>query len=238
MNAKFIIVALCAVQLAAGSILSDAADKLKSQVTPIVDQATQVASSLTQQAQTYAQDVLANASSQFQPALSSSQQNLTALLSSAQEAEPKIQACLETQSEEYASIFNSTKDQLQAEIQSQTAPIKSAIDNISGIASKASGLASNFSTCAGSGITSIIKVPGCLATSLTDATNLASQLYSAINTTPQVPDQNNASNPTAATLQSAADQYQAANTEAENCIQDALTSSNTTDDSSDAAGTA
>jgi F0F1-type ATP synthase membrane subunit b/b' len=79
-----------------------------SQVNSIVDQANKTVSTIQQQTQTIAQNAIANASSQYQTALSSFQQNLTAQLSSDQQSESDVQACLKDQSDQYASIYNST----------------------------------------------------------------------------------------------------------------------------------
>jgi hypothetical protein len=96
-------------QLVSGGIIEDARDQLISQFSPIADQASQAASAFQQQVQNASQNASSSALSQFEAALSSIQQNITAQISSAQEAEPEIQACLKAQEEKYAEILNSTR---------------------------------------------------------------------------------------------------------------------------------
>jgi hypothetical protein len=96
-------------QLVSGGIIEDTQAKLISQFSPIADQARQAASAFQQQAQNAFQNASSSVLSQFEAALSSIQQNITAQISSAQAAEPNIQACLKNQEEKYAEILNSTR---------------------------------------------------------------------------------------------------------------------------------
>jgi F0F1-type ATP synthase membrane subunit b/b' len=79
-----------------------------SQITSIIDQAKANASNIEQSIQASAQNASSNAESQAQDFISGFQKNVSDAISAAKEAEPKIQACLKNQSDEYKKVLEST----------------------------------------------------------------------------------------------------------------------------------
>jgi hypothetical protein len=95
-------------QLAAGGPIDDIIGGFQSQISAIVGQGQAQATAIQQNIQSSAQNAASNAVSQFQDSLSSFQKNVSDQFSGVKEAQSKIQACLQNQSEAYNKILNST----------------------------------------------------------------------------------------------------------------------------------
>jgi hypothetical protein len=96
-------------QLAAGGIFTDTFSQMANLATNAITSLSQKAIELEQKAKEDAQNARASALSELQDWKSSIQQYISAQISSAQEAAPKVQACLKNLTDTYAAIYNSTR---------------------------------------------------------------------------------------------------------------------------------